>query len=343
MMSRRMLLGSAAIAVTPGKTSRKRAKRMVAGWGTELVPGNRAAQIVTAGDGPVLWFNSDAANTVYLGDNSGITAVQQTVTPLPPLSWVAIDGKADVWAICPPGQSAILYAYPGGMNFFQLVEIIVKTILISASAGNGLFVYSGAPGLGDLVTSIVGPGTADDPFGNPLFGGFTDYSGVGNARQVVNINGGTINMGFIVAGVQESLSAISETFPAIYVFDSGTLSPTDTSANLTLVSEENNTGGPALVQLAASDLDISTPGNGMRIATGGLGPRLGSASLAGGTVVVANKSVTAQSHIFLSSSSHGVNSGAIAVSARNPGVSFTVMSTNGADGNSFVYEIVEPS
>jgi hypothetical protein len=174
MMSRRMLLGSAAIAVTPGKAKRKRAKRMAA-WGTELVPGNRAAQIVTAGSGPVLWFNSDEANTVYLGDSSGITAVQQTVTPLPPLSWVAFDGKADVWAICPVGQSVTMYAYPGGMNFFQLAEIIVKTILISASAGNGLFTYSGAPGPGDLIASIVGPGTADDPFGNACLPGFVTY------------------------------------------------------------------------------------------------------------------------------------------------------------------------
>jgi hypothetical protein len=118
--------------------------------------------------GPVLLFNASADTTIWLGDDpfDAQAGDEGTTAPLPPLASATFDGKNPVYGSCLPGQSAKVSAFPGGLNFFQLVEILVKTILISASAGNGLFVYSGDPAAGNLIASIVStPGT--DDFGNP--------------------------------------------------------------------------------------------------------------------------------------------------------------------------------
>ncbi len=108
--------------------------------------GSSASLLVGEGEGPVLLFNSDPSVTVSLGDD-GFDVVSGDITttaPLPPLATAVFDGKRSVYGSTSPGQSALVSRYPGGLNFFQLVELLVKTLLISASAGNGLFVYSGA-------------------------------------------------------------------------------------------------------------------------------------------------------------------------------------------------------
>jgi hypothetical protein len=126
------------------------------------------ALLAGQGQGPVLLFNASQDTTVWLGSDPFNTTAGETgsTAPLPPLASVVIDGSQPVYGSCLPGQSAQVSVIPGGLNFFQLVELLVKTLLISASAGNGLFVYSGTPGLGNLIASIVGT-TGTDPFGNP--------------------------------------------------------------------------------------------------------------------------------------------------------------------------------
>lgn len=83
-------------------------------------------------------------------------------------------------------------------------------------------------------------------------------------------------------------------------------------------------------------------GGGIRILEGA-NAKQGTDTLSGGTKVVSNTSVTANSRIFLTTQSTSGTPGAIYVSARNPGTSFTVTSTSGTDASTFAYQIFEPA
>jgi hypothetical protein len=96
--------------------------------------------------------------------------------------------------------------------------------------------------------------------------------------------------------------------------------------------------------LLGGALDCSTPGNGVQVAEGA-NAKQGTAVLgAGGTVVVANSSVTAVSRIFLTAQSLGTVAipSAYAVSARTPGTSFTILASVATDTSTIAYEIFEP-
>lgn len=86
---------------------------------------------------------------------------------------------------------------------------------------------------------------------------------------------------------------------------------------------------------------ITQPGQGLRVAEGA-NCKQGVATLAAGTVMVANTSVTANSRIHATGQDGGVT-GAVNVSARTPGVSFTLTSSNPADSGLVAYTIFEPS
>lgn len=77
----------------------------------------------------------------------------------------------------------------------------------------------------------------------------------------------------------------------------------------------------------------------------GANSKQGVATLVGGTVVVANTSVTAQSRIFLTPQTLGTvtDPSALGVSARTPGVSFTVLADQATDTSIIAYEIFEPA
>ena len=64
------------------------------------------------------------------------------------------------------------------------------------------------------------------------------------------------------------------------------------------------------------------------------------ATLAAGTVTVPSTAVTASSNIFLTSQSDGGTPGFLRVSARTPGTSFTITSSNGADASEVAWIIL---
>jgi hypothetical protein len=90
--------------------------------------------------------------------------------------------------------------------------------------------------------------------------------------------------------------------------------------------------------------DVTSTGQGYKTAEGA-NAKQGTAVLgAGGTVVVANSSVTATSRIFLTAQSLGTVAvpSAYAVSARTPGTSFTILASVATDTSTIAYEIFEP-
>src|SRR5712691_4176710 len=94
-------------------------------------------KVADADGGMVLLFNNDANNDIWLNDDPfNMVADPSYAAPVPAGASVVLDGTGDVWAICAPGQRAVVTLIPGGRLFFQFVEILVKTLLVSASAGN---------------------------------------------------------------------------------------------------------------------------------------------------------------------------------------------------------------
>lgn len=71
--------------------------------------------------------------------------------------------------------------------------------------------------------------------------------------------------------------------------------------------------------------------------------RMGVATLVGGTVVIANTSVTANTRIFVMCQTPGGAPGFLRVSARTPGTNFTILSSSGTDTSVVAFLLVEPT
>jgi len=98
--------------------------------------------------------------------------------------------------------------------------------------------------------------------------------------------------------------------------------------------------------LVNGELQTAVVGKGLRIKAGANGRLVQNAGpMVGGTVVVANSSITANTVVLLSHRGDGAGVGFIYESraARVAGVSFTVDSTNVADTGHFDYLLIEPS
>lgn len=99
--------------------------------------------------------------------------------------------------------------------------------------------------------------------------------------------------------------------------------------------------GPISAQDAS--FQIITPGKGLDIAEGA-DARSGLATLVGGTVTVATSAVTANSRIQLTAQNMGTITVPAArdISARTPGVGFTILSSDATDTSDIAWLIVEP-
>lgn len=91
------------------------------------------------------------------------------------------------------------------------------------------------------------------------------------------------------------------------------------------------------------DLILETSGSRTRVREGGTAPTMGYAALTNGTVTIATTAVTAGSRIQLTHQIPNGPVGTLYVSARNPGVSFTVTSTQGTDNGGIGWYLVEPA
>ncbi|MEU1880319.1 hypothetical protein ABZ470_23685 [Streptosporangium sp. NPDC020072] len=79
------------------------------------------------------------------------------------------------------------------------------------------------------------------------------------------------------------------------------------------------------------------------VSEAGTSARMGVATLVGGTVTVSNTAVTANTRIFVTSQTSGAAAGAVRVSARVAGTSFTLTSSSGTDTSQVAWLMVEPA
>ena len=95
------------------------------------------------------------------------------------------------------------------------------------------------------------------------------------------------------------------------------------------------------VNIATSDLAILTVGKGLKIKEGS-NARMGVATLSGGTITVANTSVTTNTRVFVSRSTTGGTEGTLSTTQINA-TSFTINSTSGTDTSTVNWLLIEPS
>jgi hypothetical protein len=89
-----------------------------------------------------------------------------------------------------------------------------------------------------------------------------------------------------------------------------------------------------------SNVDITVSGFGLRVAEGA-NAKQGYAPLTTGTVTVNNTTITMNSRIFLTAQDNNTM-GALRVSSRVAGTSFTITSSLSTDSGYVAYEIFEP-
>jgi hypothetical protein len=93
----------------------------------------------------------------------------------------------------------------------------------------------------------------------------------------------------------------------------------------------------------SGNLVVSAAGKGVTVKEGS-NARMGvTGAMTSGTITVANTSVTATSRVFLTAQTTGGAPGALRVSARTPGVSFTITSSSSSDTSTVAYLLMEPS
>jgi hypothetical protein len=114
--------------------------------------------------------------------------------------------------------------------------------------------------------------------------------------------------------------------------------PFASNTNAAWDADANN----ALTVDAEGDLNLHLAGGGLSVKEGS-NAKMGTATLVAGTVTVSTTRVTANSRIFLTAQNTGGTPGALRVSARTAGTSFTVTSTSGSDTSTVAWMIVEPS
>lgn len=166
----------------------------------------------------------------------------------------------------------------------------------------------------------------------------------------------TILTGFDKINGNDLLKAplASPTFTGTPTMPTGTIGVTQTAGNSTtalattaFVTTANNLkaniAAPTLtgdVNLSTGNLLISTIGKGPQVKTG-TNAKIGTAVLVAGAATVANTSVTANSRIFVTSQADGGTVGAIRVSAKVVGTSFTITSLSALDTSTVAWFIVE--
>lgn len=146
----------------------------------------------------------------------------------------------------------------------------------------------------------------------------------------------------------------SPTFTGTPTLPTGTIATTQTAADSStkvattaFVTTADNLKAPLASPTFTGDVNastgnvlISTIGKGLSVKTG-TNAKIGTAVLVAGTVTVANTSVTANSRIFLTSNVDGGTVGAVRVSAKVVGTSFTITSLSAIDTSTIAWYIVE--
>ncbi len=198
----------------------------------------------------------------------------------------------------------------------------------------------------------------------------TNLAGTTTANASTTITGSGTAFRLIAIGDRISLSSASSTYATVTAIARDTsltvsaalgngttqtinvkkalFSLIDNSGALkVVVNDQGNLGIDTTTPVQKVDVNgniqMNTAGNGLYIKEGS-NATMGTATLSAGTVVVSTTKVTANSRIFLTVNGGTLtNVGAVYVSARTAGTSFTITSLNILDASNVAWAILEPS
>lgn len=210
-------------------------------------------------------------------------------------------------------------------------------LLGGATTINGTLVFptSGLINVGATILTIV-PTTTD---------------GADTAR--VNIWGGptggsTRGAAFQVGGNESTLAGGAELVGGAIATGHLALAVTHASAQIRLSGSSggirwymDNSGNLFSDATNGTDLHFARAGSGFRIKEG-TNARMGTATLVGGTIAVANTSVSATTRVLYARSTTGGTPGHLSTT-QSTGVSFTINSSSGTDTSTCVWMLVEPA
>lgn len=133
-----------------------------------------------------------------------------------------------------------------------------------------------------------------------------------------------------------------------FVSGAGTVAATDTilqgfnklNGNVALKANIASPTFTGDVNASTGNMLISTLGKGLQVKTG-TNSKMGVAVLVGGTVTVANTSVTANSRIYLTPQADGGTPGWPRITAKTVGTSFVITSSSASDTSTIAWHIVE--
>lgn len=159
---------------------------------------------------------------------------------------------------------------------------------------------------------------------------------------------------FVTTANNLKANLASPTFTGTPSLPTGTTGVTQTAGNSTtalattaFATTADNLKAPLASPSFTGDVNsstgnvlISTIGKGLQVKTG-TNAKIGTATLAAGTVTVANTSVTANSRIFLTSQSDGGTPGWLRITAKTASTSFVITSSSLLDTSTVAWLIVE--
>jgi hypothetical protein len=208
----------------------------------------------------VLLANLDANNTIYLANTPAVNpgANPSDNIPLAPGGTVVMDGISDNalpwYAAIAEGLSANLAVIPGGVSFFQFVTLLLKTLIVDASLGNGIFVYYPSRGAGNLILSIAGVADNDE-YGNPYNQGL-ELHGVSQLFTLTTENANETTPAIIAVG---SVGSGSKQQLLLQLF-SPTISHQPVSAVYLFSASRDGTVPPSVMVLG-QQLDVTADGS----------------------------------------------------------------------------------
>lgn len=196
-------------------------------------------------DGGALIFNSDVNNTVWLGKDASITSNYVNTIPLPPQSWLALDGQEDVYGVCQTGQTVTLNIIDGGQSFFQS-GITSGGFQIGP---NGLFIYgTTSPHFGTPpIFSATPPGSSTDPFGNPV---------VPDAVTTYNAFGAAINSLSMLKGAFFQYRDLGSSTQGILILSIASIAGTDSFGNSYPVGQFGQDPFGQAIQVVGSSISL---------------------------------------------------------------------------------------
>jgi hypothetical protein len=201
-----------------------------------------AATLLVSGDPdnpvPSLISNVDPANTLWIGEDVGVSAGDQQSVPIPPGQYIVASGTIDVWGIAAQGLYVAVNVYAGMSSFFQPI-----TQLVIQGTAAAVLIYAPTAGLGNLIGSWAASAFTDQ-YGNLVPAG-------------LNASGGTLS----------SMTIVSSTLANAIINDALINAPTVTNANMlggtiyeSVVTFDTGGGGLYMYASTTTTVSFTTPG-----------------------------------------------------------------------------------